>query len=112
MHHKVLQIAPADNVLVALQDLPKGEVIDFQGVKISLHDDVGAKHKFAITALAPGDAVKMYGVLVGKATQPIPAGGLISTENLAHAAENFGARQGEFRWTPPEVSRETPEYQP
>lgn len=105
MHNKVLKIAPEDNVLVALRDLHQGEVIEYQGVEVKLYDNVGAKHKFALTPLAPGDAVKMYGVLVGKATKPIPAGGLIGTENLKHAAENFGVRQGEYRWTPPDVSR-------
>jgi altronate hydrolase len=105
MRRTILQIAPTDNVLVALQDLRKGEVVDFQGVKIELQDNIEAKHKFAITPLTTGDAVTMYGVLVGKATQPIPAGGLISTENLKHAAENFGARQGEYHWLPPDVSR-------
>lgn len=102
---KVLQIAPSDNVLVALQDLQPGEHIAFQGQSIVLREAVGAKHKFAIQSLAPGDAVRMYGVLVGKATTEIPSGGLISTNNLRHAAENFGTRQGEYHWAPPDVER-------
>lgn len=105
MQKNVLQIAPQDNVLVALQDLPSGHTIDFQGLKIQLRDDIGAKHKFAIAPLAVGDPVWMYGVLVGKATQSIPAGGLISTQNLKHAAEIFGTRQSEYRWTAPDASR-------
>lgn len=105
MNQKVLKIAQTDNVLVALQDLPAGEMVDYQGVELRLHEAVQAKHKFSISPLAVGDPVYMYGVLVGKATKPIPAGGLISTENLKHAAENFGKRQGEYHWTPPDVSR-------
>jgi altronate hydrolase len=105
MQHKVLKIAPQDNVLVALQDLSKGYSVDFQGIKIQLQDDIQVKHKFALAPLETGDPVRMYGVLVGKATRSIPAGGLISTENLKHAAENFGVRQGEYRWTPPDFSQ-------
>jgi len=105
MQHKVLKIAPQDNVLVALQDLSKGYSVDFQGIKIQLQDDIQVKHKFALAPLETGDPVRMYGVLVGKATRSIPAGGLISTENLKHAAENFGVRQGEYRWTPPDISQ-------
>ncbi len=107
MQHKVLKVAPEDNVLVALQDLPKGYVVDFQGDQIELQEAVGAKHKFTQTALSVGDPVRMYGVLVGKATQAIPAGGLISTENLKHAAENYGARQSAYHWTAPDVSKYT-----
>ena len=102
--NKVLQIAPTDNVLVALQDLQKGDQIVFQDQVIVLHDAIGAKHKLAIHPLAPGDAVRMYGVLVGKATASIPSGGLISSENLQHAAENFGTRQGHYHWSPPDIS--------
>jgi altronate hydrolase len=105
MHHKFLKIASTDNVLVALQDLPKGENIPFEGKNILLHEDIGAKHKFTINALQTEDAVTMYGVLVGKATQSIPAGGLITTKNLKHAAENYGTRQGNYQWTPPDVSK-------
>jgi altronate hydrolase len=44
---KFLQIHPDDNVLVALQDLKKGEVVVWNnGQIITLQDDVNAKHKF------------------------------------------------------------------
>jgi altronate hydrolase len=100
-----LQIHPADNVLVALQDLKVGTAIQFNGQQFALKQDVAAKHKFAINALNVGDAVQMYGVLVGKAVLPIEQGGLISTQNLKHAAEKFGGRQSDFKWQAPDVSR-------
>lgn len=105
MNSKVLQINPGDNVLVALQDLRKGDVIDWEGRQIALQDDVAGKHKFAPAALRAGDPVTMYGVLVGKAVRDIPEGGLISTENLRHAAQNFGARTREYHWKAPDAGR-------
>ncbi len=105
MNSKVLKINLGDNVLVALQDLHKGEVIEYEGRRIPLQNDVAGKHKFATAGLRAGDPVTMYGVLVGKATRDIPEGGLISTENLQHAAQNFGARIREYQWQAPDVSR-------
>ena len=73
-----LQIHPADNVLVALQDLKKGEIIQFNGDEFPLANDIDAKHKFTTEAVALGQSVTMYGVLVGKAVQDIPKGGMIN----------------------------------
>lgn len=99
-----LQIHPADNVLVALINLPKGEIIDFQGKTIVLQDDIQSKHKFTTEAIAKGDTVTMYGVLVGKAQQDIPEGGLIHTFNLKHAAGGFHGKQKDYTWVAPDVS--------
>lgn len=108
-----LQVHPADNVLVALQDLKAGTLIQFHGTSylpsavggFDLKHDISAKHKFAITPLSIGDPVTMYGVLVGKAVQPIEQGGLISTKNLKHASEKFGARQSDYHWQAPDISK-------
>ncbi|MDB5147022.1 MAG: altronate dehydratase, partial [Mucilaginibacter sp.] len=61
-----LRIHPHDNVLVALQDLPQGTVIAFDGQTFTLVDKIAAKHKFAINELPVGKEIYMYGVLVGK----------------------------------------------
>lgn len=100
-----VQIHPQDNVLVALRDLPAGEKINWQGKNIVLAQTIPAKHKFTISALQIGDQVYMYGVLVGKTTQAIPTGGLISTENLKHATDSRtnGARKTD--WQAPDVSK-------
>jgi altronate hydrolase len=47
----------------------------------------------------------MYGVIVGKAVEPIRRGGLLTTRNVRHQAAEFQDKTGEFRWTPPDVSR-------
>jgi altronate hydrolase len=100
-----LQVHPNDNVLVALQDLKAGTPIQFNSLKFDLKHDISAKHKFAITPLSIGEAVTMYGVLVGKAVELIEQGGLVSTKNLKHASQKFGARQIEYKWKAPNVSK-------
>ncbi|MBK8090202.1 MAG: altronate dehydratase [Chitinophagaceae bacterium] len=105
MKHKVLKVHPADNVIVALTDLSKGEVISFNGNEYTLHDNVASKHKFFERLMQPGDEVIMYGVLVGKAQTSIPAGGVMTTENVKHAALPFAYREAKYEWTAPDVSK-------
>ena len=101
---KHLQIHPSDNLLVALEDLPAGEIIDFAGNSFSLQNDVPQKHKFTTEALPTGALATMYGVTVGKAKKDILKGGLISTENLEHATSGFSQKNKETVWEAPDVS--------
>src|ERR1700729_4568170 len=105
MPNKVLKLDPQDNVLIALSDLRKGEQILVAPQPFTLESDVPAKHKFATEDLAPGANVRMYGVLVGKAAEPIRRAGLLTTKNLRHQAASFHEKATDFRWTPPDVSR-------
>ena len=102
---RFLQIDNRDNVLVALQPLQKGEQVLFNNATIILQNDIAAKHKFFINDMQTGDEIIMYGVLVGKAQNPIPAGGLMSTENTKHAAADFGYRGAKYQWSAPDVSK-------
>ena len=74
MQHKVLKVNPSDNVIVALRNLEAGENIAFEGENYILPNAIKAKHKFVTEDLVVGDYVTMYGVLVGKAIQPIKRG--------------------------------------
>lgn len=105
MKQEVLQVHPKDNVLVALTDLPKGYKISYHGEEWDLQDAVKAKHKFTVEELNQGDPVYMYGVLVGKAQQPIAKGGLISTANIKHAADNYGLGERKTDWHIPDVKK-------
>jgi altronate hydrolase len=106
MKHKVLKIHPKDNVLVALQDLAKGQEIDFNGSRYTLQTDVSAKHKFTTQSLNPGDPVFMYGVLVGKAKEKIDTGAKISTANLKHAADEYSlSPKRKLDWHIPEENK-------
>jgi len=105
MQNRVLKLDSRDNVLIALADLGQGESIEFEGKKYNLGSDIPAKHKFSTEALAVGDEVVMYGVLVGKAVKAIARGERLNTSNVHHQAAGFQEQSGEYRWSPPDVSR-------
>ena len=106
MPARVLKVHPADNVIVALRNLSAGERIEFDTAVYELPCAVEAKHKFVTEDRSPGDPIRMYGVLVGKATQPIRRGEPITTFNLKHDADRYGLdKKQPFVWQPPDVSR-------
>jgi len=100
-----LQIHHDDNALVALTNLTKGTSIRFNGSEFRLETDVAAKHKFTVGDLHPGDPIFMYGVLVGKATQFIPRGAAITTQNIEHAANDFRLGERKLNWHQPDTSK-------
>jgi altronate hydrolase len=102
--NNILKVHPADNVLVALTPLEKDSKVTYDGQEYIIQEIVKAKHKFATVDLAPGDSIIMYGVLVGKAQQPIKKGGLISTANVKHAANDFTIGERKTNWVKPDVS--------
>jgi altronate hydrolase len=104
MQTNILKLDPRDNVLVALTPLHKGDQVTFSGDTYTLVSDIPAKHKFLARDVRPGDEIRMYGLLVGTATQPIRQGDLLSTRNIRHAAADFHASSETAHWTPPDVS--------
>ena len=102
---RVLKVHPKDNLLVALTDLFKGEIIIYQDEKITLLDDVKAKHKFLTEDLKQGKELTMYGVLVGKAQQDLNAGNVITIVNIKHAANGFEVGERKLHWDKPDVSK-------
>ena len=103
MKQKVLKVHPSDNVIVALQDLARGETIQYNGNACTLQQDIPAKHKYFENDMATGDEVTMYGVLVGKAQEPIAKGSLMTTSNVKHAADPYDYRGVKYEWQPPDV---------
>lgn len=107
MQKTVLQLDPCDNVLIALRNLRTGERINFSGHEHALVSDVPAKHKFATEEIPLGGNIVMYGVLIGKAREPIRAGEAVTTRNTQHDSSTFHESSQSFRWTPPDVNRWT-----
>lgn len=105
MANKFLKIHPADNVLVALTDLPAGETITYNETTFILNDHVAAKHKFVTHHMQTDDEIIMYGVVVGKANSIIKAGSAITTQNVKHKSAAFTGRTGNFQWHAPDVSK-------
>ncbi|HET9087103.1 MAG TPA: UxaA family hydrolase, partial [Acidobacteriaceae bacterium] len=101
----MLQLDPTDNVAVALRNLSAGETVIVAGQSCVVASHIAAKHKFALRDLMAGDPIIMYGVLVGKAIQPIGRGELIATSNVRHEAAETHLREASLSWTAPDVSR-------
>lgn len=96
-----IRLDPKDNVIVALQNLSKGTVID----EIELIENIPAKHKFFMHDMEEQSPIIMYGVLVGKAQFPIKAGSLMNVFNTRHAADPYYFRNKQINWSPPDVSK-------
>ncbi len=76
----------ADNVVIALADLPAGTVLDFG----TLPAAVPRGHKIATAPLPRGASVLRYGQIIGQATDDIAAGGHVHSHNLGmgpHSAD-------------------------
>lgn len=80
---RFLKINAADNVCIALgDDLKAGEVVEVDGVAITLKEDIARGHKFALRSIASGENVIKYGYPIGHATEAIEAGSWIHSHNL------------------------------
>ena len=105
MKKKILHIHPNDNVLVALDNLKKFEIVVFNNEEFFLLEDIPAKHKFFMQNMTAGSEVMMYGVLVGKVQYDVEKGSRMTTDNTKHAAGAYGYRHYQYHWQPPDVSR-------
>lgn len=105
MSTKTVQLDPRDNVLVALADLEAGEVVSLKSDSWPVTMPIPAKHKLAAEDFPIGAEIRMYGVTVGRAREPIAKGGLLTTLNVAHDAADFVARPGHYAWHKPDVSK-------
>jgi altronate hydrolase len=102
---KVVQLDPRDNVLIALTDLGRGDIVEFNGSRYCLVSRVPAKHKFVTEDLPTGASVTMYGVLVGKTVQPVRRGEALSLSNIHHEAFDYHQKSEQYQWSAPDVSR-------
>lgn len=104
--NKIIKVHPEDNIAVALVDLKKDGAYELNGEIISIKYDTKAKHKISLIHLNKGASVFMYGVLVGKAVQEIEKGEVLTTSNLAHAANTaYRKDKKNLNWNAPNVSK-------
>ena len=104
MPPRTIQLDPRDNVLVALADLSPGEHVTNAGNDYTIVETVPAKQKFATQDFPIGAEIIMYGVIVGRARQPIPRGGLLTTTNVVHDASAFHSKDDSYAWKAPDVT--------
>ena len=100
----LIKIHPTDNIAIALVDFAAGSEVVFEERPITFLEKTKAKHKIALDDLNVGDAVYMYGVLVGKAVKPIKKGGLLTTENVKHQSHVTTGKTETTSWVPPDIS--------
>ncbi len=103
MPETVLKLDPRDNVLVALTPITAGTVVHFGNASCLVTEAIPAKHKLALVDFNPGDLVRMYGMVVGEITAPIPQGGLLSTRNVRHRAGSYSVTRQPAGFAPPDA---------
>ncbi len=105
MQKKVLKIHSSDNVAVALVDINVGEFVSFNGIDLKIISKVKAKHKFALHNIIKDEKIFMYGVLVGKATEIIKKGEIITTKNVKHKSKVVTKKTKKIKWIAPIVDK-------
>ncbi|KZL89895.1 UxaA family hydrolase [Clostridium magnum] len=78
---KIIKVNENDNLVVALTDLNKDEVINIDGKEIKLKENIKRGHKIAIEEIKVDENVVKYGFPIGHATQDILEGQWIHTQN-------------------------------
>ena len=76
---KMIQIKDADNVAVAVHDLPAGEEVR---PGLVTRDPIPQAHKIALRDIPAGGEIIRYGVVLGYAKADIPAGSWINEHML------------------------------
>lgn len=77
-----LKINTNDNVAVALRPIEKGTIIETDGQKIRLLEDIPQGHKFALKNLSKNESVIKYGYSIGVTKTSIPAGTWVHVHNI------------------------------
>ena len=105
MKKNYVQIDPRDNVIVAITNLEKGLSAKIGKQKVVLKEDIKQKHKFALNDFEVDDEIFMYGLLIGKAIQPIKAGSAITIFNLKHSSAEYSEKNKNYNWVAPDISK-------
>ncbi len=82
MTQSYLHIHPQDNVVVALQELHAGEILEVGNRTITVRENVPKGHKIAIQDIPAGADVIKFAYSIGKAVEPIQPGEWVHTHNL------------------------------
>lgn len=79
---KLLQLSPADNILVARAGIRAGEALTLGGQTIAVESTIPLGFKVAACDIAAGEKIIKYGAPIGSATQAIRAGEIVHTHNM------------------------------
>jgi altronate hydrolase len=95
----VVLLHPQDDVIIAKSDLSEGMVLamdaeDSSLPNIPVRQPIPAGHKLAVHSLAPGQAIRRYGQVIGFAGVPILAGEHVHDHNV-----RLGGRDAEYEFS-------------
>lgn len=79
---KTIRINDNDNVVVALKDIAKGDVIQSGNIDFTANEDIKAGHKIALKDIKGGNDVIKYGFPIGAASADINKGDWVHTHNI------------------------------
>ena len=82
MEKTFLKINRADSVVVCLQPMKKGEIINVDGIDIVINQDTPAGHKVLLKDTAKGEDIIKYGYPIGHAIEDLKAGDWVNENNL------------------------------
>jgi altronate hydrolase len=106
---QAILLHPADDVVIAKEDLAADAVVRAAGAQVSLRQAVRAGHKIARRALASGSPLRRYGQIIGYATADIQPGEHVHVHNLeaGDGARSYeaGADAMPVAFYPPEQQR-------
>ena len=80
---KAILLNPADDVMIAKTNIPTGTIIEDDGRRIEVRQDIRAGHKIARRPARVGEPVRRYGQIIGFATAEIVVGDHVHVHNLA-----------------------------
>ena len=82
MEKTYLKINRADSVVVCLEAMKKGDVVEVDGKSITLNQDTPAGHKVLINDTPAGKDIIKYGYPIGHAITDLKAGDWVNENNL------------------------------
>ena len=91
-----IKIHPADNVIVALRDIKKGESVNYEGSSLIVTEDIKRGHKIATGDIPADSPVIKYGTGIGIATADIKTGSHVHTHNVRTAL----SERSSYRYEP------------
>ncbi|MGC8505473.1 MAG: UxaA family hydrolase [Thermoplasmata archaeon] len=88
MEQKIIQLSKRDNVAVAITNIHKGEILQLDGRKLQVEENIEFGHKISLTDIKAGQEIIKYGEVIGTATQAIPAGHHVHIHNIKSLRAN------------------------
>ncbi|HYW47082.1 MAG TPA: altronate dehydratase family protein [Bryobacteraceae bacterium] len=80
--NSAIHLHPTDNIAVARVFLSAGAELNVEGVRLFTRDAIPPGHKVALVAIAPGEVLRRYGQIIGRAKVAIEPGQHVHTHNL------------------------------